>query len=74
MCHSEFAPPSKKSLDFHDIKTAGTNGVTRDGVCINQDTEQVKSKKRDCDEMFLPLSDDEDGNTDGQDEPSAPGL
>ena len=29
-----------------------------DSVHINNPTEQAKSKKRDCDEMFLPLSDD----------------
>lgn len=68
----DFAPPSKKSLNFHDTKTAGTNGVTEDIIYTSKDAEQAKPKKRDCDEMFLPLSDDEDEVIGGQDEPSSP--
>ncbi|KAJ7390212.1 hypothetical protein OS493_026722 [Desmophyllum pertusum] len=64
----DFAPPSKKSLNFHDDKKLFTNGVTVNNVCTNKATEQTKSKKRDCDEMFLPLSDDEDEDARGQDE------
>lgn len=76
ICITDFAPPSKKSLNFHDDKKAVTNGVTVNNVCTNKATEQTKSKKRDCDEMFLPLSDDEDEDACGQDEVTsvAPGL
>ncbi|KAL9956220.1 hypothetical protein ACROYT_G037667 [Oculina patagonica] len=72
----DFAPPSKKSLNFQDTKKADTNGVTDDIVNTSKDAEQAKSKKRDCDEMFLPLSDDEDEVVGRQDETSslAPGL
>lgn len=52
------------------------NGGTVDNVGTSKTTEQAKSKKRDCDEMFLPLSSDEDEDFSGQDKPAspAPGL
>ena len=52
------------------------NGGTVDNVGTSKTTEQAKSKKRDCDEMFLPLSSDEDEDFSGQDKPPspAPGL
>ena len=45
-------------------------------VYTSTTTEQAKSKKRDCDEMFLPLSSDEDEDVSGQNKPTspAPGL
>ena len=59
--YTDFAPPSKRSLNFHDDKKAGENGLTVNGFHQNNNTTvQTKSKKRDCDELFLPLSDDDD--------------
>ena len=70
------APPSKKSLNFHNAENVGSSGLTGNNVRNSKDAERAKSKKRDCDEMFLPLSDDdEDEDAGGHDEPSlAPGL
>ena len=59
--YTDFAPPSKRSLNFHDDKKAGENGLTVNGFHQNNNiAAQTKSKKRDCDELFLPLSDDDD--------------
>ena len=76
MYHAEFAPPSKKSLNFAVTMNNAMNGGTVDNVCTSKTAEQAKSKKRDCDEMFLPLSSDEDEDFSGQDKPPspAPGL
>ena len=57
----DIAPPSRKSLKFHDENKAGDSGVTVNSICTNNNvTGQTLSKKRDCDEMFLPLSDDDE--------------
>ena len=72
--YTDFAPPSKRSLNFHDGKKAGENGLTVNGFHQNNNTAaRTKSKKRDCDELFLPLSDDDD-DTNGKDKlDSTPG-
>lgn len=60
-CVTVVAPSSKKGLNFHNVKVAVYKGVDVDSESINKRTEQPNSKKRDCDEMFLPLlEDDED--------------
>lgn len=71
--YTDFAP-SKRSLNFHDDKKAGENGLTVNGFHQNNNTAaRTKSKKRDCDELFLPLSDDDD-DTNGKDKlDSTPG-
>ena len=53
-------PPSKKSLNFHN-ENVGDNGVVLKSVLTNNNhvTRQIQSKKRDCEAMFLPLSNDE---------------
>lgn len=53
------APSSKKGLNFHDVKEAVSNGVELDSVSIIKLNEQPNSKKRNCDEMFLPLLEDD---------------
>ena len=59
--YTDFAPPSKRSLNFHDDEKAVENGLTVNGFHQNNNmAAQTKSKKRDCDELFLPLSDDDD--------------
>ena len=74
--YTELAPPSKKSLNFSETINNATNGGTMDSVNTSTTTEQAQSRKRDCDEMFLPLSSDEDEDVSGQKKPSspAPGL
>ncbi|PFX17604.1 RNA-directed DNA polymerase from mobile element jockey [Stylophora pistillata] len=53
------APSSKKGLNFLDVKEAVNNGVELDSVSIIKLNEQPNSKKRNCDEMFLPLLEDD---------------
>ncbi|PFX11043.1 hypothetical protein AWC38_SpisGene25537 [Stylophora pistillata] len=55
----DVAPSSKKGLNFHDVKEAVSNGVELDSVSIIKLNEQPNSKKRNCDEMFLPLLEDD---------------
>jgi len=59
-------------LNFSGTINNATNGGTVDCVCTSKITEQAKSKKRDCDEMFLPLSSDEDEDVSGQNKPMSP--
>ena len=61
-------------MNFHDDnKKAGESGLTINGFHRNNSPTQTKSKKRDCDELFLPLSDDDD-DTNGMDKlDSTPG-
>ena len=67
----DFAPPSRKSLHFHDEKKAGDNRVTVNSVCTNKNISgQNQSKKRDYDEMFLPLLSDEEDDGREMDEQS----
>ncbi|XP_022803272.1 uncharacterized protein LOC111340657 [Stylophora pistillata] len=55
----DVAPSSKKGLNFLDVKEAVNNGVELDSVSIIKLNEQPNSKKRNCDEMFLPLLEDD---------------
>lgn len=59
---TESGPPSKKSLNFYDLKPENNGEVTdriatNSGHCIKR---KSQSKKRDCDELFFPLSGDEE--------------
>ena len=62
----------KSKRRYSDSIINAPNEGTLGSICTSKATEQAKSKKRDCDEMFLPLSSDEDDDVNGQSKPTSP--